>query len=259
MIATNLSFACAESGLRVLHVGCDPKSDSTWRLTRGRSIPTVIEQVLLHPNAVNREHIIAQGVRGIHCIETGGPEPGVGCGGRGVTIMIQTLEQLGLIDPALYGLVLFDVLGDIVCGGFAAPLRSGFARKVLIAVSEEPMSLFAANNIARAVLAYAHNGPVLAGLILNLRDNTTDVRPLHRFAERLNTKILATVPRDPLILEAERKYMTIVEHAPESPSADLFRNLAQSLLSLETDGIPNPTPLDMEHFRNFIRDELTPS
>jgi nitrogenase iron protein NifH len=198
--------------------------------------------------------VLQVGRHGVVCCEAGGPAPGVGCGGRGVARTLEFLETTGAIATGGYDVVVFDVLGDVVCGGFAAPLRQSFAEKVLIVISEEPMALYAANNIAKAICTYQENGVRLGGLIANLKSAEGDRAMLARFAERLSTRILGVGPRDPLIQTAERQRQTIVDFAPESPSAVVLGELASRLLSLEAAGLGLPTPLEDEAFFAFLRE-----
>lgn len=255
VVATTLSAYYARQGKRVLHVGCDPKHDSAVRLVDGNEpIVTVLEALADNPNITSTESILHPGRYGIQCCEAGGPQPGVGCGGRGVARTLEFLDEMEVIEGGGYDVVIFDVLGDVVCGGFAAPLRQGFAEKVLIVLSEEPMALFAANNISKAIHTYHDNGVVLGGLVANLRTPQADRSLLERFANALGTTILAFIPRDPLIIEAERARKTIVEHAPSSPSATAFAELAERVLTIDKANAALPTPLDDAAFFDFIRE-----
>ena len=254
VVATTLSAYYATQGKRVLHVGCDPKHDSAIRLVDGdQTIVTVLEALADNPNITSTEGILHAGRHGIHLCEAGGPEPGVGCGGRGVARTLEFLDEMEVIEEGGYDIVIFDVLGDVVCGGFAAPLRQGFAEKVLIVISEEPMALFAANNISKAIHTYHKNGVVLGGLIANLRSNESERDLLAHFAESLGTEILAYIPRDPLIMQAERQRTTVVEHAPESDSAKAFAALAERIARVDRTTISLPTPLNDQAFFEFIR------
>ncbi len=193
------------------------------------------------------------GRRGIHCCEAGGPPPGLGCGGRGVARTLEYMEDMDLVSAERYDVAVFDVLGDVVCGGFAAPLRKGFGDKVFIVLSEEPMSIYAANNISRAVEIYEANGVVLGGLIVNLRENTEIYLPMIRdFAEKLSTKIVGIIPRDRRIMEAERKSRTVLEYAPESDAAKAFHALAQTVWDLDPKDTKRPTPMQHEEFYKFM-------
>ncbi len=254
VVATHLSAELARRGMRVLHVGCDPKADSSCRLTGRHVVRTVLAQISRDPDELDVSELITPGRNGIDCIEAGGPEPGAGCGGRGVARAVELIGELQLLDSGRYDAAVFDVLGDVVCGGFAAPLRKGFARKVLIVVSEESMALFAANNIARAVIANASNGVVLAGLVANLRsaDATRRAR-VDDFARALGTRVVATLERSALISDAELELKTAVEMAPESDVARTFRALADDVLALDPEALASPTPLEQEAFFDFMR------
>jgi len=167
-ISASVSFALAKRGQRVLHVGCDPKHDSSLVLLEDPAkLKTVVDLQFGRGDELTRDDLVMAGTAGIHCVESGGPTPGQGCGGRAVARAFDLFERIGLEDPATYDVAVYDVLGDVVCGGFAAPLRRGFAQKVVIVASDEPMALFAANNIARAVVTYGANGAVLAGMVAN--------------------------------------------------------------------------------------------
>jgi nitrogenase iron protein NifH len=246
-IAANVSAVLAATGRKVLHVGCDPKHDSTTALLRGRMIEPVVDRIE-KIKGVAIADIVVPSPLGIDCVEAGGPAAGVGCGGRGITRMLEIFHEAGLLEPGRYDVALYDVLGDVVCGGFAAPLRRGIGNKVVIVTSEELMAMYAANNIARAVVHYADNGIALAGLVVNLKDREADRSVIERFAARLNTKILAWVPRDPLIREAEYNRTTVVEMAPEAPIAKVLRKLAEDVISLDVSNTPLPTPFDEPSF-----------
>jgi nitrogenase iron protein NifH len=254
VVATSLSAYFATTGKKVLHVGCDPKHDSAVRLMDGEgTVLTVLDVLADDPNVASTEKVIHRGRYGIDCCESGGPEPGLGCGGRGVARTLEFLEEMEVLSTGAYDVVVFDVLGDVVCGGFAAPLRHGFADIVFIVISEEPMALFAANNISRAIQVYHPNGVALGGFVASLKSTDADRALLERFATALSSRVLAYVPRDPLILEAERLRRTVIEHAPESESARALASLATAALSLEAAALPLPTPMTDEAFFRFIR------
>ncbi|HOU54979.1 MAG TPA: AAA family ATPase [Myxococcota bacterium] len=256
VVATSLSAWYAMNGQRVLHVGCDPKHDSALRLLDQRTrIRTVLEVLRDDPEAAGTDEILTTGRHGIACCEAGGPEPGVGCAGRGVARMIETLDEMQLLQSGRFDIAVFDVLGDVVCGGFAAPLRDGFARKVLIVLSEEPMAIFAANNIARAIHIYRNNGVCLAGLVVNRRSNTASTEMLDRFARRLGTRILEVIERDPRIQEAETEQQTILEYAPDAPASRSIARLGQTLLEIDPDQVALPSPMSEEEFFEFLRSD----
>lgn len=245
--STNVSAALSGGDHRVLHVGCDPKHDSTVALLKGKVLEPVVDRITSLMN-ITPDDIITRSHLGVDCVEAGGPAAGVGCGGRGITRMLEIFDAAKLISPERYDVAIYDVLGDVVCGGFAAPLRKGVGEKVVIVASEEAMALYAANNIAHAVVHYADNGVHLAGIIVNLRDNNEDRGPVERFAKMINTKVLGYIPRDPLIREAEFRRMTAVEHAPASPIARTFRDLAQKILDIDIADLELPTPLPEVEF-----------
>lgn len=254
VVATSLSMAFAMQGRRVLHVGCDPKADSAVRLMdAGLRIPTVLDVMGKDHMMVSPEQVIHKGRLGIHCCEAGGPPPGLGCGGRGVARTLEYMEDMDLVSPERYDVAVFDVLGDVVCGGFAAPLRKGFGDKVFIVLSEEPMSIYAANNISRAVEIYEQNGVVLGGLIVNLRENTELYMPMLRaFADRLSTRIVGIIPRDRRIMEAERHSKTVLEYAPDSEAAAAFKALAKTVWEFDPKDAVRPTPMVHEEFYKFM-------
>jgi len=251
-VAAGVSLALARQGKRVLHVGCDPKHDSTLALVSG-PVRTVIDQIFSQPvGSLKREHLIMQGRQGIDCIESGGPESGVGCGGRAVSRMFELFEELNVVDQDRYDVAVFDVLGDVVCGGFAAPLRSAFAPKVVIVSSEEMAAGYAANNIARGVQHYLDNGVTLAGVVLNRRDNQADVAPIQRLIEALNSKVLAVLRRDPRVGEAELNGRSIVEAEPGSPVAQALVKLSKELLTIAPKDCPVPRPMELDRIRQVM-------
>jgi nitrogenase subunit NifH len=252
-IAAGVSLALAKQGKRVLHVGCDPKHDSTACLVQDGRVVTVIDLIFSRPvGQLKAADLIMAGKHGIDCIEAGGPEAGVGCGGRAISRMFEVFDELELIDPDRYDAAVFDVLGDVVCGGFAAPLRSDIAPKVVIVASEEMMAGYAANNIAKAVLHYLHNGVSLAGMVINLRDNQADQTPIERLAEALGTRILARIPRTPQIQQAELQRRSILDHDPDAPASRNILALAEELLALGRGDCPAPKPLDLEGVRQIM-------
>jgi nitrogenase iron protein NifH len=253
-ISGNLSSSFARSGSKVLHIGCDPKSDSTSLLLKHRRPPTVAGELALCGGKLeSMEPLIIPGFGGVDCIEAGGPEPGVGCGGWAIARMAQELDKSVLNKPGRYDVVLFDVLGDVVCGGFAAPLRKGFANRVVIVVSEEIMSLYACNNICRAIVRLKANGPRLAGIIINRRSNDASLKIAEAFIAEINSKVAAVIPRDPVIGEAEKKGVPLFAYAPESETTKTLINLSKLLLEMPPEDLHLPTPLEEEEFFDFVR------
>ena len=252
-VSTNVTAVLAKRGQKVLHVGCDPKHDSSMPFLDPGDVRTVIDTIFeVRTGELTAEHIVLPGRLGIDCVESGGPEPGVGCGGRGVSRMFELLDELSILDAARYDAAVFDVLGDVVCGGFAAPLRRGFARKVVIVCSEEIMSYYAANNISKAVGHYHDNGVALVGIVFNLRDNKTDRGELEKFASLLSTRVLAVLPRERRVRQAEVAARTLVEHAPRTAMARTLGKLTDTLLETDPDACSLPTPMDDTAFRKFV-------
>jgi nitrogenase iron protein NifH len=248
-VATNLSMALREQGLKVMQVGCDPKRDSTRNLTGGRLIPTVLEtyreqlRIGHDAYAVALEDIVFEGARGIHCVESGGPEPGVGCAGRGVLTAITILRDLKAFDVYGVDVVVYDILGDVVCGGFAQPIREGYAREIYLLCSGGFMSIYAANNIAKGIQRLSRRGETgLAGVICNSSANEQFERKvLSRFAQTLGSKLVHLVPRSPVIQACEVKSKTVLEHSPDSEEAESFRELARRVM--DNDQLVIPTPV----------------
>lgn len=256
-ISSNISAVVALDGKKILHVGCDPKHDSTVSLMGGRMIPTVLDSGFTsQPTA---EELVSVSSTGVHCVEAGGPQAGVGCAGRGISRTVDIMRQAGLLAEQTYDAVVYDLLGDVVCGGFAAPLRREVGEKVVIISSEEVMSLYAANNVARAVVNYAENGIVCAGIILNLRDPNEDLGPVTRFAQLLNVPILGIIRREPLIRKAEYARRPVVEYAPDAPITGQFRRLARAIFEKSTADCSMPTPLSDEAFYRLTQCEFQPN
>ncbi len=254
-IATHMSVAFAEASRRVLHLGCDPKMDSTLRLVSREEVPTVVD--FIEDRSLGRrtpEDLIVKGRWGIDTIETGGPAPGVGCAGRGVATLIDFLALHG-VESWPYDVAVYDVLGDLVCGGFVAPLRYGMESRVVIVASGELMALYAANNIANVVLNHADDGVRLSGIIYNVKVLDAGVKSaLDRFSERIGARTLGYIPWDPLVKEAERLGQTVFEHAPDSESSARLRALAARLLEGLPADHPLPRPMARKEFLRFGRD-----
>lgn len=263
-VSANLSMALQEQGLKVMQVGCDPKRDSTRILTGGRLIPTVLEIYREHLRmgrdeyAVALEDIVFKGNSGIYCVEAGGPEPGVGCAGRGVLTAINILRDLKAFDQYGVDVVLYDVLGDVVCGGFAQPIRQGYAREVYLICSGAFMSIYAANNIAKAIHRLSRRGETgLSGVICNSSGGEEFEKVvLSQFAQTLGSKLVQFVPRSPVIQSCEVESRTVLEHSPRSEEAEVFRKLAQ--LVMENDPPVVPTPVEeLSELETLYRSHLS--
>lgn len=241
----NLAAALAEQGKKLMIVGCDPKADST-RLILGNLVHQTVLDTMRDKDEedVELEDFLYTGFSGIRAVESGGPEPGVGCAGRGIVTAINMLENLGAYTPDL-DYVLYDVLGDVVCGGFAMPIREGKAQEIYIVCSGEMMSLYAANNICKGIQRYAASGKTkLGGLICNSRLVDNEKELVEEFAQKLNTRLLYFVPRDNLVQHAELQRKTVIEHAPESAQANEYRSLAKTLDENTEFTVPTPIPND---------------
>jgi nitrogenase iron protein NifH len=251
--ATNLSAFYALQGRKVLHIGCDPKADSSYLLLESAQQPRTVVS-LLSDNAVSGKptDIINRGRHGIDCIEVGGPEAGIGCGGRGIARALEFIESWDLMDAGKYDVVLFDVLGDVVCGGFAAPLRKGFGDRVLIVASEDEMSFYAANNISKAVVRYAANGVALAGLVINQRGPAIARLSGPEFANRIGSQVMGTLPISNAIEEGRQRRQTLMEFAPTEPYSKVVQKVANELTSLKLDSLSLPTPMEPTDFQQFV-------
>lgn len=227
---SNLSCALARSGRRVLQIGCDPKADSTRTLMGGRSVPTVLD-TMRDQGDVELEDIVFTGACGVLCVEAGGPKPGVGCAGRGIITAFETLEELEAYEVYQPDVVLYDVLGDVVCGGFAMPIRGGYADEVCIVTSGEMMSLYAASNIASAVKSFAPRGySSLRGLIFNAKGFEGEDERVARAAAEMGADVIHRIPRDAHVQRAEELGQTVVEAFPSSELARCYQELAEKLV-----------------------------
>lgn len=241
----NIAAALAEGGKHVMIVGCDPKADST-RLVLGGMVHNTVLDAMREGDEDELEltDFLYTGFAGIKAVESGGPEPGVGCAGRGVVTAINLLERMGAYSPDL-DYVMYDVLGDVVCGGFAMPIREGKAQEIYIVCSGEMMSIYAANNICKGIRRYAAAGKTkLGGLICNSRLVDSERELVEEFAARIGTQLLYFVPRDNVVQHAELHRQTVLEYAPTSAQADEYRALARVLDGNENLAVPSPLPTD---------------
>lgn len=248
--ASNVSAALSLMGKKVCQIGCDPKNDSTRLLLGHICRETVLDKVRTsEPEEIRAEDIVHTGWNGITCVEAGGPEPGVGCAGRGIIVALQLLERMKALPDA--DLTLYDVLGDVVCGGFAMPIREGYATDIYIVSSGELMSLYAANNIAKGVRRFAARGKVrLAGIIGNSRNVPGEKELLTEFAARLHTQLIAFVPRDKIVNLAENHRQTVLQYAPESAQAEVYRRLAGAIW--ENTALTVPTPVTFDELEELV-------
>ena len=234
---SNLAAAFAEMGYRVLQIGCDPKADSTKNLTSGKKITSVLDAIREKGEGnIAAEDVLFQSPAGVWCVEAGGPTPGIGCAGRGIITAFEKLEELGAYDICEPDIILYDVLGDVVCGGFAMPIRGGYAKNVFIVTSGEMMALYAASNIASAVNNFGKRGYAqYSGVILNSRNVPDEVELVNKALEEIGGNIVSVIPRDSAVQEAENQGKTVIEALPESEMAKCYRRLAKSIIELTED------------------------
>ncbi len=248
----NLVAGLIELGRKIMVVGCDPKADSTRLLLGGLAQKSVLDTLREEGEDVELDDIRKAGYGGTWCVESGGPEPGVGCAGRGIITSINMLESLGAYEESEeLEYAFYDVLGDVVCGGFAMPIRDGKAEEIYIVVSGEMMAMYAANNISKGICKFAQSGTVrLGGLICNSRAVDNEKEMIEKFAEKLGTKMIHFVPRENDVQRAEINRKTVIEWNPEVPQADVYRNLAKAI-----DGNKDfviPTPMEIEELEELL-------
>lgn len=240
----NTVAGLAEAGKKVLVVGCDPKADSTRLLLGGLAQQTVLDTLREEGEDVVLDDVIKKGYKNTACVESGGPEPGVGCAGRGIITSINLLEQLGAYEEN-YDYVFYDVLGDVVCGGFAMPMREGKAQEIYIVVSGEMMAMYAANNICKGIVKYADAGKVrLGGLICNSRKVDNEAEMISEFAKKLGTQMIHFVPRDNMVQRAEINRKTVIDFEPTHPQADEYRALSNKIDTNKMFVVPSPLKIE---------------
>ena len=229
----NLAAAFAALGKKVIQIGCDPKADSTINLLGGKPALSVMDYMREHDEEPESlDAIVRKGFGGVLCIETGGPTPGLGCAGRGILTTFSLLEDLELFETEKPDVVLYDVLGDVVCGGFAAPIREGYAQDVLIVTSGEKMALYAANNICKAVKNFEDRGYAsVRGILLNRRNVENEREKVEAFAAEHDLPILADIPRSDDIIRFEEQGKTVIEGDINLPISQVYLALAKKLLA----------------------------
>ncbi len=240
----NTVAALAEAGNKVMVVGCDPKGDSTSLILHGLTQKTVLDTLRDEGEDIELEDIMRVGFGDTRCVESGGPEPGVGCAGRGIITSINLLESLGAYTPEL-NYVFYDVLGDVVCGGFAMPIREGKAKEIYIVASGELMALYAANNICKGIGKYAQSGDVrLGGIICNSRNVDNEHELLKAFAEELGSQLLHFLPRDNIVQRAEINKKTVIDYDQDCNQAGEYRELAGKMAENQMFVVPKPMTQD---------------
>ncbi len=246
-ISSNLSAALSEMGYKVMQFGCDPKSDSTNTLRNGEYMPTVLD-TLREKSSVKVHEVIYEGFNGIYCVEAGGPSPGVGCAGRGIITAVQLFKQQRAFEELDLNYVIYDVLGDVVCGGFAVPIREGIAEHVFTVSSADFMSIYAANNLFKGIEKYSKSGgALLGGIISNLINVPYEKDVIDDFANKTDTRVLEYIPRSVTVTQSELQGKTTIEIAPDSEQAGIYRNLARKI-SEHTES-KTPSPLETKELR----------
>jgi len=228
---SNLSVAMSEMGLRVMQIGCDPKADSTTSLLGGQKITPILDLIKQKGNNITLDEMLKIGYKDIICVEAGGPTPGMGCAGRGIIIALDKLKELGAYEKYKPDIVIYDVLGDVVCGGFSMPMRNGYADKVYIITSGENMAIHAGANIAMALQNFKDRGYAkLGGIILNHRNVVDENKKVEELAKDFDTKIIAEISRSDKVIEAEDMGKTVLEAFPNENISDEYRTLAKNII-----------------------------
>jgi nitrogenase iron protein NifH len=237
---SNLSAALSELGIKVMQFGCDPKSDSTNTLRDGKFIPTVLD-TLREKSAVKASEMIYEGFNGIYCVEAGGPQPGVGCAGRGIITAVELFKQQKVFEDLDLDVVIYDVLGDVVCGGFAVPIREGIAQHVFTVSSADFMSIYASNNLFKGISKYSNSGgALLGGVIANSVGSPYSKEIIVDFVERTSTRVIEYIPRSITVTQSELQGKTVIEAAPQSAQAEVYRSLARKIADHTESKTPSP-------------------
>ncbi len=250
-ISSNISGQFSLRGKKVLQIGCDPKADSTKKITWGKRIPTVMEMLTKQSDYVSVKELTVKWFNGIDCIEAGWPIPWTWCAWRGISKMFEIFDDIDLLEED-YDLMLFDVLWDVVCWGFASPLRVWYGKKIFIVISEEVMSMYACNNICKAVNQYSKNGIYVGWIIVNARSNSLNKDIIKKFVEKIWLEIIAFIPRSDVISCAEYKAKTLAEYAPDSEVAKIFDKLVDDILAISWKK-NEPKPMTEEEFDDFFQ------
>jgi nitrogenase iron protein NifH len=246
---SNLSAALSKLGHKVMQFGCDPKSDSTNTLRDGTYIPTVLD-TLREKNTVNAHDVIFKGFNGVYCVEAGGPAPGVGCAGRGIITAVELFKQQRIFEELELDYVIYDVLGDVVCGGFAVPIREGIAEHVFTVSSADFMAIYAANNLFKGIKKYSNaGGALLGGVIANSMNAPYSKEIINDFVNRTQTQVIEYIPRSVTVTQSELQGKTTIEAAPDSAQAKVYMSLAEKVSS-HTES-KTPSPLEVQELRDW--------
>jgi nitrogenase iron protein NifH len=246
---SNLSAALSKLGYKVMQFGCDPKSDSTNTLRDGTYIPTVLD-TLREKSKVDAHEVIFNGFNGVYCVEAGGPSPGVGCAGRGIITAVELFKQQRIFEELDLDYVIYDVLGDVVCGGFAVPIREGIAQHVFTVSSADFMAIYAANNLFRGIQKYSNSGgALLGGVIANSINAPYSKEIVDDFVAQTKTQVVEYIPRSVTVTQCELQGKTTIEAAPDSAQAKVYLNLAEKIAG-HTDS-RTPAPLGVQELRDW--------
>jgi len=246
---SNLSAALSKQGHKVMQFGCDPKSDSTNTLRNGAYIPTVLD-TLREKSTVNAHDVIFQGFNGVYCVEAGGPAPGVGCAGRGIITAVELFKQQQIFEELELDYVIYDVLGDVVCGGFAVPIREGIAEHVFTVSSADFMAIYAANNLFKGIKKYSNSGgALLGGVIANSMNAPYSKEIIDDFVSRTQTQVIEYIPRSVTVTQSELQGKTTIEAQPDSAQAKVYLSLAEKI-SRHTES-KTPAPLEVQELRDW--------
>ena len=230
---SNVSAALADMGYKVMQIGCDPKADSTESLHGGDRMTTVLDLVRERKNDFTLSDMTREGYGGVICVEAGGPTPGLGCAGRGIIAALDKLKEKGAYETFNPDVVIYDVLGDVVCGGFSMPMRGGYADKIIVITSGENMAIHAAANIAVALNGFKDRGYAsLGGIILNRRNVKDEDAKVRELASDINTEIVGELSRSETVTDAEDLGQTVIEAFPDSDMTAVYRKLAEKLIEL---------------------------
>lgn len=244
---SNLTAALSKLGFKVMQFGCDPKSDSTNTLRDGTYIPTVLD-TLREKSTVNAHDVIYTGFNGIYCVEAGGPAPGVGCAGRGIITAVELFKQQRVFEELDLDFVIYDVLGDVVCGGFAVPIREGIAEHVFTVSSADFMAVYAANNLFKGIKKYSNAGGALLGGVIANSINAPYAREIiDDFVAQTKTQVVEYIPRSVTVTQCELQGKTTIEAAPDSAQAKVYMSLAEKIAN-HTDS-KTPAPMDIQELR----------
>jgi nitrogenase iron protein NifH len=246
---SNISAALVEAGYKVLQFGCDPKSDSTNTLRDGKYIPTVLDLLRAKPK-VDAHEAIFVGFKGVYCVEAGGPAPGVGCAGRGIITAVELLKNQNIFNELDLDYVIYDVLGDVVCGGFAVPIREGIAEHVFTVSSSDFMAIYAANNLMKGIKKYSNTGGALfGGIIANSINSEYQRSILDDFCTQTGTQVVEYIPRSITVTQSELSGQTTIEAQPNSLQAEVYRSLARKIHAHTVSRVP--TPLEIDDLRKW--------